>query len=75
MPKARAFDEEDTKPIALGELCLVALPIETFRALSNEAAARGITFAQLMQQAVGGALEKPQESTGLRGPSLLTEKI
>lgn len=74
MPKARAFDDEEvTKPIAPGELCFFALPVETFRALSDAAAVQGLTLAQLFKRAVDGVLVKP-EGVQATNHRLLTER-
>lgn len=70
MAKARLIEfDEDVRPLGLGELCLVALPVETFRALTNEAEARRLTLAQLLKLAIDSVLAVP------RGPTLLTEQV
>lgn len=64
MPKARTYDEieaERNLPPAIapsfGDFHMIALPAETFRALTDEATKRGMTFAQLMQKAVDDVLK------------------
>jgi hypothetical protein len=68
---ARPFETND--PLGFGELCFVTLPVETFRALTDEATKRGLTLGQLMKLAVDTVLQ-PIESAGPRGPRLLTEQ-
>jgi hypothetical protein len=69
-PMAKAYPvnlEAIPSAPGIGDLCLFALPVETFRALTNEAAARGLTLAQFIQVALDAVM------TGPRGPTLLTE--
>jgi hypothetical protein len=68
---ARPFETND--PPGFGELCFVTLPVETFRALTDEAAKRGITLGQLVKQAFDTVLQ-PVESAVPRGPRILTEQ-
>jgi hypothetical protein len=68
VPKARTYEEIEQernlppaqKP-AFGDFCMIALPVETFKALSDEAARRGLTFGQLMQKAVDDVLAKGKQ--------------
>lgn len=65
MPKARTYEEIEAElnlPPAIapsfGDFHLVALPAETFKALTEEAAKRGLTFGQLFQKAIDDVLAK-----------------
>lgn len=71
MPKARPFDEtadalDLQSPVGFGDLCLFSMPLETFKALTDEAARRGMTLAQLVQKAFTDVLS---ESRGLPLPA------
>jgi hypothetical protein len=64
MAKGRAYEEIEQEqnlppatPVGFGDLCFLALPVETFKALSDEAAKRGLTFAQLLQKALDDCLK------------------
>lgn len=70
MAKADIF-EEPPQPVAFGDLHILTIPSETFKALTNSANARGLTLAQLVQKAFDGVLQIEQ---GPRGPRLLTEQ-
>jgi hypothetical protein len=50
MAKAQVVGEIDREPAQ--ELCLLALPLSTFRQLSNTAALHGLTLSQLLAKSV-----------------------
>jgi hypothetical protein len=63
--KGRTYEEIEqernlppAQPVGFGSLCFLTLPVETFKALSDEAARRGLTLAQLLQQAFDHVLPK-----------------
>lgn len=57
---------------AMGEMVMIALPMQTVRALSDAAAVRNLTFAQVLSHAINEYLKKT-ESRQHQGPRLLTE--
>jgi hypothetical protein len=57
---AEELDLPPVNPVQFGDLCLLAIPLSTFQALSVEAAKRNITLAQLLQRAVDGVLSAPK---------------
>lgn len=71
MAKADFF-EEPPQPIAFGDLHILTIPSETFKALTHSANSRGLTLAQLVQKAFDGVLQTTEQ--GPRGPRLLTEQ-
>ena len=74
---AKAYTVEDPQePIGFGDLHILTIPSETFHALTNSANARGLTLAQLVQQAFDGVLQTTEtQAQGPRGPRLLTEQV
>jgi len=49
-------EQSSTLPKAGEDLFFIAMPMETYRAISDAAMQRGLTFAQSMQQAVNAWL-------------------
>jgi hypothetical protein len=69
--KAVSVPSPNPEPVAgkpTNDLFLLAIPIETFRLVSDSAAQRGMTFAQAIQQAVDNWVGTPA------GPKLLMEQ-
>lgn len=49
---AQAIATPNSAPEAGEDLYMIAMPIVTYRAISDEATRRGLTFAQALQQAI-----------------------
>lgn len=54
------------------DMYFLAMPVSTYKALSDTAAQRGLTVAQVLRDAVRDYLEKT-ESVADKGPKLLLE--
>ena len=53
MARSRALDPELPEgPPGFSDLCLIAVPVETFRALSDRARDHGMNFADFLARAV-----------------------
>lgn len=65
-PKAVAFlptsSADDAPPQGMSDLYLVAMPLDTYKALSDTAAKRGLTFAQGLERALQNWMEAPPEA-------------
>lgn len=69
---AKAVGAPETKPVpsSIGEdLFFVAMPMVTYRSISDEATKRGLTFSQAMQQALTKWMDTEQNR-----PQLLVEQ-
>jgi hypothetical protein len=55
--KAVVIPETPAEPEAGSDIFLIAMPLATYRALSDTAAIRNMTFAQAMQQALNQWIE------------------
>lgn len=64
---------EVTPEAALQSMCLLAVPDQTYRALSDAAAKRGMTVAQFLKKAVDDALVKNEDGE-VKPRRLLTEE-
>lgn len=65
MAKARAFEATAEElnlanPVGFSDLCLFSMPVQTFKALSDEAARRGMTVGQLVEKAFKDVLTPTQ---------------
>lgn len=58
MAKGRSYEELErelglppAQPVGFGDICVLAIPVPTYRALMVEATKRNITLAELVQRA------------------------
>jgi len=58
-------------PSGAADLYMIAIPMPTYRAISDVAAKKGMTFAQFLGMAVGEYMRKTEETSGSTEPKLL----
>ena len=68
---SRPGEPDESGEGAVGDLYFFAVPASTYRVLSDEAAKRGMTLAQLVQNAFNTYLTKTESDSG--SPRLLVE--
>jgi hypothetical protein len=56
------------------DMYFLTVPAETYRAISDAAAKKGMTVAQVMQAAFRSFLSETQPTSQTTGPQLLTER-
>ncbi len=57
----------------MSEMVMIGLPLPTVKALSDAAAVRNLTLAQILSEAINDYLRKTESRIPSAGPKLLTE--
>jgi hypothetical protein len=58
-------------PEGSADLFMIAIPMPTYKVISDAAAKQGMTFAQFLGKAVGEYIHKTESTSGSNGPKLL----
>ena len=60
-----------SNPEGASDLFMIAIPMPTYRVISDAATKQGMTFAQFLGMAVGAYIQKAESTSGSNGPKLL----
>ena len=71
--KHESNESSEAAETPFGELYLMAIPVPTYKKISDEAAKRGQTFTQAVSRAFDLYAGDQKESQESQGPRLLTE--